>query len=306
VPFRLNRNQAEAQMREHLGRGFWRPGDLAQAARVTKLNPVYVPYWVFQATTHTFWTADTNRTPAGARGDWYPLSGEHRGSHAGLLVGASGALTPGETSALCPYDLSEAVPPEQVELQNTTVEQFGVQRKYARPLARRGLESREAQEVDARYVPGRSRNLRVNTRIEGLSSEPMLLPVWMMAYRYKDRVFRFLVNGQTGRATGQKPTSVKKIAAAVAIGIGALVLLLVLFLVCSGVLAMSAVDPRPPGSAVVQVIKPSTASAAGDLNLSSHDVPCRLGNNTFPFPRGRDILPTSSLHPFTFGPEPEA
>ena len=87
--------------------------------------------------------------------------------------------------------------------------------------------------------------------------------------------------------------------------IGALVLLLVLFLVCSGVVAMSAIEPRPPGSAVVQA-KPSTVSAAGDLNLPCHDPPCRLGNNTFPFPRGRDILPTSSLHPFTFGPEPEA
>jgi DNA-directed RNA polymerase subunit RPC12/RpoP len=237
VPFRLSREEAEQQLRAHLGRGFWRPGDLAESARVTKMTPVYVPYWVFRAQTHTFWTADTSHTPVGARGDWYPLSGEHRGSYAGLLVGASGALTPAETAALCPFDLAGAVPPEQVDLDNATVEQFGVQRKYARPLARQGLQNLEAGAIQQKYVPGRCRNLQVNTRIENLASEPTLLPVWMMAYRYKERLFRFLVNGQTGRATGQKPTSTRKIVMAVVIGIVAVALLVLLMMICGGVVA---------------------------------------------------------------------
>jgi len=49
--------------------------------------------------------------------------------------------------------------------------------------------------------------VHANVRIESMSSEPVLLPVWIMAYRYKDRVFRFLVNGQSGKATGQAPVS---------------------------------------------------------------------------------------------------
>jgi hypothetical protein len=104
----------------------------------------------------------------------------------------------------------------------------------------------------------------VNTRIEGLSSEPMLLPVWIMAYRYKDRVFRFLVNGQTGRATGQKPTSAKKIAVAVAVGVAAVILLLLLVLACSGVLAMSAAPRQPQGAAVSQACPPGASAAADD------------------------------------------
>jgi hypothetical protein len=153
------------------------------------------------------------------------------------LVGASGALTPAETSALCPFDLSTGVSPDRIDLENATVEQFGVQRKYARPLARRGLEVSDAEAVRQRYVPGRCRNLHINLRIENLASEPMLLPVWMMAYRYKDRVFRFLVNGQTGQATGQKPTSTQKILLAVALGVAALVALILIILVCGGVAA---------------------------------------------------------------------
>jgi hypothetical protein len=38
-----------------------------------------------------------------------------------------------------------------------------------------------------------------------------------MAYRYKDQLYRFLLNGQTGRATGHAPFSWKKLAVVLAI-----------------------------------------------------------------------------------------
>jgi hypothetical protein len=242
VPFAVDHDSAVAAMREWLGRGFWRPSDLSERAAVHKMSAVYVPYWVFTARTFTYWTADSSQTPLSARGDWVPMSGEHRGNYAGLLIGASSVLTPSETSAICPFNLAEAVPPDQVDLQHIIAEQFRVQRKYARPQARQGLENMESQAC-AQYVPGRSRNLKVNVRMEGLSSEPMLLPVWVMAYRYQDRVFRFLLNGQTGRATGQAPTSWKKVF--MAIGIAILVVLLILLCIAGVSAVMNAKASEP-------------------------------------------------------------
>jgi predicted RNA-binding Zn-ribbon protein involved in translation (DUF1610 family) len=232
VPFRLSRQEAVAAMRKWLGRGFFRPRGLSEQASVVQMQPVYVPYWVFEATTHTYWTADTSQTPPGARGDWYPLAGEHHGRYENLLIGASGALTPAETTRICPFDLAEGSPPEEVDLQNVTVEQFSVPRKYARPLARQGLEQSEARAVENAYVPGRARNVHVNVRMESMSSEPVLLPVWIMAYRYGDKVYRFLVNGQNGRATGAAPISWLKI---VLIGVVILAVVLMLLL-CLGLL----------------------------------------------------------------------
>lgn len=227
VPFRWSREEAVQVMRQWLGRGFWRPGDLAQRAAVVTMTPVYVPYWIFQARTHTYWTADTDQTPLGARGDWYPLGGEHHGHYNNLMVGASGVLTPAETAEICPFNLSTAVEPDQVDLENITVEQFSLPRKYARPLAREGLEQSEAEACRA-YVPGRARNVHVNVLVEGMTSHPVLLPVWIMAYRFNDRVYRFLVNGQTGRSTGQAPTSWLKIFVAIAAAILAALTLLAL------------------------------------------------------------------------------
>jgi len=222
VPFALDQNAAVARLRKWLGRGFWRPGDLSSAAVVHRMAAVYVPYWSFSARTHTYWTADSSRTPPGARASWYPLWGEHRGEYRGLLIGASGALSPAETHAICPFDLARAVKPDEVDLENATLEQFRVQRKYARPLARAGIEQLERQTCQSRYVPGSCRNMKVNVRVEGQTSEPILLPVWIMAYRYRDQTYRFLVNGQTGKATGKAPISYKKIALAVGIALALL------------------------------------------------------------------------------------
>jgi len=276
VPFRLSREEAVATMRKWLGRGFFRPGDLSKKASVVKMQPVYVPYWVFQATTHTYWTADTSHTPAGARGDWYPLSGEHQGSYSNLLIGASGALTPEETAKICPFDLAEGKPPDEVDLENFTVEQFTVPRKYARPLARGGLEQLEAKACDDAHVPGRSRNVHVNVRIEALAGEPVLLPVWIVAYRFRDRVYRYLVNGQNGRATGHAPVSWTKI-----LMIPAIILAVVLIvLACSGIFgALGGLGMNAPATE----------------NPYTHSVPCAKGDRPIFAPRKPGPSPSRLL-----------
>lgn len=231
LPFEISEEEARRILREAIGKGFWRPPDLSEKAVIRNMVPVYVPYWVFGAEVFTYWTADTSQTPIGASGDWYPLSGEHRARYEGVLVGASGALTPYETSRLCPFNMEAAVVPDQVDLDNFTVEQFNVARKYARPLAKSELEALEREAVDRQFVPPNSRNVQVNLRIQNMASEPILLPVWIMAYQYKEETYRFLVNGESGRSSGHGPVSYHRllmivgIILAAALGLGILIVL---------------------------------------------------------------------------------
>jgi hypothetical protein len=48
-----------------------------------------------------------------------------------------------------------------------------------------------------------------------------MLPIWLSSYRYKEKVFRFLVNGRTGEVQGERPYSWIKIllAAVAAVGV---------------------------------------------------------------------------------------
>ena len=55
----------------------------------------------------------------------------------------------------------------------------------------------------------------------------VLFPVWIASYRYKDKVYHFLINGQTGEVQGEAPISWIKVALVVILVI---VVLAVMFL----------------------------------------------------------------------------
>jgi ATP-dependent Zn protease len=79
-------------------------------------------------------------------------------------------------------------------------------------------------------VPGDThRNLRINSRLSNLKYKHALLPVWMASYRYNNKVYRFMINGQTGEVQGQKPISWIKVTIAVVIAL--IIIGIIIFLV---------------------------------------------------------------------------
>jgi predicted RNA-binding Zn-ribbon protein involved in translation (DUF1610 family) len=233
LPMQVTREGALASLSKFMGNSFWRPADLAKAAAVTKIAAIYVPYWVFSASVQTYWTADSSQVPPGARASWFPVSGQHSADYQGVLVGASGTLTPAETHALCPFDLSEAVFARDFDLDAVMYEPFRVQKKYARPQAIAGFEALE-REACRTFVPGSARNLHVALRLDGLSGRPVLLPVWILAYQYRGQTYRFIVNGQTGRNTGEAPFSYFKLILVIVMVILAVMFLIAMIGICSG------------------------------------------------------------------------
>lgn len=212
-PFRIGREQAQAAFRSWLGKGKFRPNDLQSAAVLTEMRGVFLPYWAFTVECDSYWTADSNFIPPGAKAEWAPQFGAHRGRYAGTLVPASGALSFLEVRELGELDLDAALPYSPEVLGDLPAEPFSVTRKRARLLARQGLEQRLREDCQT-LVPGpRQRNLKLNTLTTGTTAEPVLLPAWILAWQYRGRTFRFLVNGETGKASGRAPVSPWKVLA---------------------------------------------------------------------------------------------
>jgi hypothetical protein len=96
-------------------------------------------------------------------------------------------------------------------------ESYAVELREAWDRARRELESSQERRC-AGDVPGDThRFLRCNHRFRDARWKHVLLPLWIAAFRYRGKVYRFLVNGQTGRVSGEAPLSWPKIVATVAL-----------------------------------------------------------------------------------------
>ena len=83
------------------------------------------------------------------------------------------------------------------------------------------------RQLNYKAAPGSTvRNLQVSASdVSGVMYQLALLPVWVGVYRYRDKLYRVLVNGQTKEVAGDKPKDSVKIALMAVAAVVAVVLL---------------------------------------------------------------------------------
>ncbi len=70
-------------------------------------------------------------------------------------------------------------------------------------------------------------NLHIATVLKGLEARRVSFPAWVLAYRYRDRLFRTVLSGQDAACLrGEAPYSAARIAAVVAGAVAAALVLL--------------------------------------------------------------------------------
>jgi hypothetical protein len=69
----------------------------------------------------------------------------------------------------------------------------------------------------------------VQTQYSAVTFKHLLLPVYVGAYRFQEKVYQVVVNGRTGEVQGERPYSVWKIALLVVSVLFVLLLLVLLF-----------------------------------------------------------------------------
>lgn len=232
VPFRLTEEQAREAMTKWLGRLWFAPGGLVDYARKGRaLNGVYTPYWTFDAASRSRYlgergtyyyetrtvTVQVNGKPERRQEQvrktrWQSVSGWVRRDFDDVLVLASTSLPQGYTQGLAPWDLTALEPYRADYLAGFTAEGYTVALPEGHAQAR-GIMAQIIQGDVIRDIGGDEQRVnRIDSDYSLETFKHVLLPVWMAAYKYDGRTFRFVVNGQTGKVQGERPYSKWKIA----------------------------------------------------------------------------------------------
>lgn len=235
IGFAVTQDAAAEIFRRWLTKGNWfRPGDLAMAHIEGKLRGVYLPFWSFSMLaesnwcarigefwyrTETYTTVENGKTVTHTRTvqetEWWDLPGRHHEYYSGYLVSGSRGLPQIYAERIKPFQLAALKRYQPAFLAGWSSEEYSVERDQALELCQQEFTRREEREVAA-FLPGDTHSgLQVQTSFSQINSDLVLLPVYVLSYRYRQSVFRFLINGQTGHCTGDKPLSAGKIAAVV-------------------------------------------------------------------------------------------
>lgn len=255
LPFRLERSQARGQFRKWIAKLWFAPADLTKGALSdSRFTGVYIPYWTFDAdctsdysgmrgddyweTQHYTTTDAQGRTVHGTRQvrrtRWRPVSGRVFDRFDDLLVNASRSLPSRYADALEPWDLKQLVPFGEAYLSGFRAERYQIGLPDGFSSACELMDEGIRRSVRRDIGGDHQRISRLSVQRDNISFKHVLLPIWISAFRYKERIFRILVNARTGEVQGERPWSKGKIAALIAMIVVAIVALAVILRMSGG------------------------------------------------------------------------
>lgn len=227
LPFSVEQKKAFEQFRKWIKSLWFAPNDLKKfVTHPEKLQGIYVPYWTYDADTYTKYTGmrgvyytttktvninGKNQTQQVKQIKWYPVAGNVSHFFDDVLVLASTSLSKKYTEALEPWDLDKLVPFDEKYLAGFKAESYHVDLKSGYEDAKKKMDVFIRQMIRQQIGGDQQQILTLSTNHNKVTFKHILLPIWLSAFRYRNKVYRFMINGRTGEVQGERPYSAWKI-----------------------------------------------------------------------------------------------
>ncbi|MBF0604555.1 MAG: hypothetical protein HQL07_12795 [Nitrospirae bacterium] len=231
LPFNVAKKQAQDHFRKWVTSRWFAPSQLKKAARhETPLNGLYIPYWTFDAQTHSDYNGQrgihyhvqenymateggksVQKTRTVTHTRWSTTSGHVAHWFNDVLVIASHLLQKEMADKLEPWDLENLVAydPDYVSGFRVQSYQLGLTQGFEGAKERMaGTITRLVRED----IGGDEQRIdHLSTHYSAITFKHILLPIWLSTYRFGDKRYQFLINGRTGEVQGERPYSWVKI-----------------------------------------------------------------------------------------------
>lgn len=226
LPFLIERNKARANLKAWVGSRWFAPNEFLKRGVQGKFNGIYLPFWTYDSMTAnrysgsrgenytvTVGTGKNRRTETRTR--WYPASGAFQRFFDDVLVLAARGLPDWMMQALEPWPLHHVAPFNQQMLAGFFARTYEVKLDDGFVEAKERIDAAIRAEVNHRIGGDKQSIDWIRSHYNALTFKHLLLPVWLMAYRYHGKTFQVAVNAGTGEVQGERPYSWVKITLAV-------------------------------------------------------------------------------------------
>lgn len=243
LPFKVTEKDALERYRQWLKKLWFAPNKLKKYARHKgKFDGMYIPYWTYDSQTHTryrgqrgddyqeteTYTNDKGETETRTvtKTRWTYVSGNVNRFFDDVLVVASHSLPGKYIDRLEPWDLSSLIPFDEKFITGFKTEKYQLGLEDGYSTAQNKME-RVIRDDIRRDIGGDHQKIdQMDPHFSDITFKHILLPIWLNAYKYNQKTYRFMVNGRTGEVQGERPYSWIKIALAILVAliiIGAIV-----------------------------------------------------------------------------------
>jgi len=247
LPFAIDQTKAFEDFSTWIKKLWFAPNKLKKyAQQQEKLTGLYIPYWTYDSKTSSDYTGErgddyqttesytavengesVSKTRTVTHTRWSSVSGHVENVFDDVLVVASKSLPKEYVEKLELWELEYMVPFDEKYLSGFKTESYQVDLKEGFEDGKNKMNEVISSTVCSDIGGNHQRIHSLNTIYKNITFKHILLPIWISAYLYQDKVYQFLINGRTGEVQGERPYSVIKIALAV---LAAAVVILIFYL----------------------------------------------------------------------------
>ncbi|WP_157369010.1 hypothetical protein [Zavarzinella formosa] len=227
LPFALSDRQARDSFNKWLSGLWFAPSELKQLANLGQFSSMYCPYWTYDAMTYTSYNGErgddytTTETYTDSDGkqqtrtvthtSWRRVSGEVRHFFDDVLIRAAKTLPQHLADKLNPWALPSLEPYKDEYLSGHQAERYSVSLTDGYGEAKQVMRDHITGLINRDIGGDHQRIHWRQTQHNAVTFKHTLLPVWIANYRYREKLFQVLVNGESGKVAGDRPWSWFKI-----------------------------------------------------------------------------------------------
>ena len=213
IPFKLDKDAAKTALKAHYKGKLFLPNDFASNNHIDELKSVYAPFWLFdgKADADVIFTATKSDTKT--VGEERVTTTEHyRISRKGTVafekvpVDGSTKMPDEHMDAIEPYDYKDLTTFSSAYLPGHLADKYDMDAAACAPRADERIRQSAIDSVRG-TVTGYSSVKAEYTNIKLTQGKISyaLMPVWLLATKWRSESFLFAMNGQTGKLIGDLP-----------------------------------------------------------------------------------------------------
>lgn len=222
IPFKIEPTTCNTIVKNWISNSWMTPSSLKNLAALGKFTGVYLPFWTFDAHTHALWKAEVGHQETERYHDngewktrvvtrWRWESGQVKLWIDDLVVRGTERLSPRLLGEIQDFNLSELAPYEPKYLAGFSAKSYDIPLEKAWELGRQEMRERTREACMNQASTSLIRNFSMTLDFSDEQWRYVLFPVYLAAYRYQDQTYQVMINGQSGKISGQRPADWNKI-----------------------------------------------------------------------------------------------
>lgn len=242
LPFRVSKENAGKSFVKWSKSKPFAPSGFKKKNGIESIKALYTPAWTFDANTHSLYdgvvgdhytvtvgTGKDQRTETRTR--YRNVAGQYGQFFDDVLVNAGAQVDEKTFNKLAPYPVNEAVKYDKKFLAGYHADYYKKSMRDGYGEAKQRIDNTIRSNIIASLHCDVVSHLNIRTRYTGNTFKYLLLPIYCCTYIYKEKVYRFFINGATAEVCGKAPVSPLRVSGLVfgILGIIAVVITIMFF-----------------------------------------------------------------------------